>query len=314
MDYEKKYNEALERAKELIALLDKVKLQATQADIYEIFPELCESEGERIRKTLMDIVGRIVERAFTEEGVTKTSVLAWLEKQKPVYDTTFEKWLDDWYQGSKEAGGDVVMSEAEFKNWSRGIRNMYQQKPVEWSYPYGRNETVDRLVSISECLEMDGDCLFNGYSGTDCGKFLRELARKQIECKPVEWSEEDEHRITDAIYFLESAKSHYADTSELDAAINFLKSLHERFNLQPRAEWSDEEKRHIQNLESVLYYDQHLSKETRIELGNFLKSLRPSWKPNKEQMVALQDSIDLDKTVFRRGKLVALLEDLKKLM
>lgn len=55
------------------------------------------------------------------------------KEQKLADDTTFEKWLDDWYQGSKEAGGDVVMSEAEFKNWSRGIRNMYQQKSAEWS-------------------------------------------------------------------------------------------------------------------------------------------------------------------------------------
>ena len=54
------------------------------------------------------------------------------KEQKPADDKAFEKWLDDWYQGSKEAGGDIVMSEAEFKNWSRGIRNMYQQKPA-WS-------------------------------------------------------------------------------------------------------------------------------------------------------------------------------------
>ena len=240
MDYEKKYNEALERAKELIALLDKVKLQATQADIYEIFPELCESEGERIRKTLMDIVGRIVERAFTEEGVTKTSVLAWLEKQKPVYDTTFEKWLDDWYQGSKEAGGDVVMSEAEFKNWSRGIRNMYQQKPVEVKDPFSNANFVRGYES--------------GYN---------DAIREQ---KPVEWSKEDENKLNHILEIV-----HIASGSEA-------------------------------------------SVDEKEELESFLKSLRPSWKPNKEQMVALQDSIDLDKTVFRRGKLVALLEDLKKLM
>ena len=69
------------------------------------------------------------------------------------------------------------------------------EKPAEWSYPYGRNETVDRLVSLAECIEMDGDCLFNGYSGTECGKFLRELARKQVECKPAEWSEEEKEFI-----------------------------------------------------------------------------------------------------------------------
>lgn len=50
-----------------------------------------------------------------------------------------------------------------------------------WSYPYGKNETVDKLIGIAECLEMDGDCMFNGISGDDCGQFLRDLARKQTE-------------------------------------------------------------------------------------------------------------------------------------
>lgn len=50
-----------------------------------------------------------------------------------------------------------------------------------WFYPYGKNETVDKLIGIAECLEMDGDCMFNGISGDDCGQFLRDLARKQTE-------------------------------------------------------------------------------------------------------------------------------------
>lgn len=43
--------------------------------------------------------------------------------------------------------------------------------------------------------------------------------------KDIEWSEEDEHRRTDAIYFLESAMKHYADTSEIEKTIDWLKSL-----------------------------------------------------------------------------------------
>lgn len=50
-----------------------------------------------------------------------------------------------------------------------------------WSYPYGKNKTVDNLIGIAECLEMDGDCMFNGMSGDDCGQFLRDLARKEVE-------------------------------------------------------------------------------------------------------------------------------------
>ena len=43
-----------------------------------------------------------------------------------------------------------------------------------------------------------------------------------------EWSEDDEHRVKDTIYFLDTAKKHYASTVELDACINWLKSLKQR--------------------------------------------------------------------------------------
>jgi len=55
---------------------------------------------------------------------------------------------------------------------------------------------------------------------------------KLIEQKPVGWSEEDEHRITDTIYFLETAKKHYASTVELDACISWLELLKKRLSLK----------------------------------------------------------------------------------
>lgn len=79
--YEKKYNEALERANAAIDIAadkDLVKGVATT-----IFPELHESEDERIRKNLVD--------AFTEykksggvdfHGIEINTLLSWLEKQK----------------------------------------------------------------------------------------------------------------------------------------------------------------------------------------------------------------------------------------
>ena len=46
--------------------------------------------------------------------------------------------------------------------------------------------------------------------------------------KLIEWSEEDEHRVKDTIYFLDTAKKHYASTVELEACIDWLKSLKQR--------------------------------------------------------------------------------------
>ena len=61
-------------------------------------------------------------------------------------------------------------------------------------------------------------------------KLQKSLAwlEKQGEQKPVEWSEYDEHKIKDIIYFLSSAKKHYASTVELDACVRWLWSLLQR--------------------------------------------------------------------------------------
>ena len=57
---------------------------------------------------------------------------------------------------------------------------------------------------------------------------------KKIEFQDSAWSEEDEHRVKDTIYFLDTAKKHYASTVELDACIDWLKSLKDKVQPQPQ--------------------------------------------------------------------------------
>ena len=79
MDYEQKYNEALERAK-------KWEREHPHGyvikDMMEyIFPELRESEDERIRRTLVEYFGPKVQLDFVR-GVPIQKIRDWLEKQK----------------------------------------------------------------------------------------------------------------------------------------------------------------------------------------------------------------------------------------
>lgn len=79
MNYEQKYNEALERAN--VAHKDEDKhLKAT---LERIFPELKESEDERIRKNLIELFHDTVsnDEIFSDYGLDKTEVLDWLETQ-----------------------------------------------------------------------------------------------------------------------------------------------------------------------------------------------------------------------------------------
>lgn len=76
MDYEKKYKEALERARQF----SEHPLQEDSDSIAEyIFPELKESEDERIRKEIIDF---IYDKTDTYELREKSnSWIAWIEKQ-----------------------------------------------------------------------------------------------------------------------------------------------------------------------------------------------------------------------------------------
>lgn len=248
-------------------------------EAFEFFaPELA-NEDERIRKiiTLALIASEDELSAFySTHNITRKKCTDWLEKQKESVDYANKEYWRGYREGKQvildkyaelekqkeqkpifKEGDKVIWQDEEFNildvnedsyNVGGYILPFYRQnelslvgqKPAKWTYPYNKNETVDKLIAIAECLEADGDCSFNGYTGTECGKFLRELARKQVECK---WSEEDK-KIAETI-----CKEGDLKPSEK----RWLKSLPERFSLQSRQEWSEEDKKRIQRIYDFLW-------------------------------------------------------------
>ena len=83
MDYKKLYEEALERAKKIH---NEHKAQPFNA-MTKVFPELAESEDEKIRKALIEMFISIGKRDFRDIPTKK--IIAWLEKQgkQPIYKT-----------------------------------------------------------------------------------------------------------------------------------------------------------------------------------------------------------------------------------
>ena len=111
-----------------------------------------------------------------------------------------------------------------------------------------------------------------------------------------EWSEEDEGELQNAIDCLEYLGNGgvYASESGYDAAKNavkFLKSLTERFNLQPNQEWSEEDENAILiAIDWLQYYRDTFvaSEQAKDEITTCverLKSLRPQsyWKQLSEK-------------------------------
>ena len=85
----------------------------------------------------------------------------------------------------------------------------------------------DLITFLDEIWHLGKNANFDKWDKSDCSNWLAWL-EKQGEQKPVEWSEYDEHKVKDIIYFLNSAKKHYASTVELDACVRWLWSLLQR--------------------------------------------------------------------------------------
>ena len=94
MDDEKKYKEALEKLQEALAPKDGREISGlTRACIEEIFPELKESDDERIRKALITYFQRFPYPygGIESAGTNAKEAIAWLEKQGK-QKTDIPKW------------------------------------------------------------------------------------------------------------------------------------------------------------------------------------------------------------------------------
>ena len=266
--------------------------------IETLIPELAGSEDERILASIADCVGLMGEdgNVFSNHNVTKAQVLSWLEKQKE-------------------------QKRPEFCNGHCADCELKEQKPAEWN-DTDMKEARANLISVCMDWERGKQTTLLPIVAVRARYFLEHLT----EPKPAEWSEEDEHRRTDAIYFLESAKSHYADTSEIEKTILWLQSLSS--NLKKKNEdvaklcsneWSEEDE---EKLKAICTYLRGYSRLAKLsdklrfnEYCDFLKSLHPSWKPTEHQMTilkAVKEYVGKGSGYWGEG-LGSLIDDLEKL-
>ena len=159
MNYEEKYNEALERAKSF-----QEKYGGDYAGY--IFPELAESEDERIRKHLIKHFSNKSKEEWN--GMPIKDILAWLEKQKEQMLTSFnEPYNPDDYE--------VIMGE------NTTSLKQKEQKPAEWS-----EEDEKDMAHIIQILD---DCYAYGkhdLSKTDHENLVNKLKSLRPSWKPSE--------------------------------------------------------------------------------------------------------------------------------
>lgn len=105
MNYEEKYKQAFERAKE------RYSVCSAPALLEYIFPELKESEDEQIRKTLIDYFQAYKEQKecgiTTFYGISTDNILTWLEKQgEQQGKSALEAWRDMRLEVYQQASGN----------------------------------------------------------------------------------------------------------------------------------------------------------------------------------------------------------------
>ena len=127
----KTYNEALERAKECITDKKFCETEDTIRSVIEyIFPELAESDNERIRKEFIKFIKWSVDRHFMREDFHQakrpSEWISYLEKQKANTEGDFGRGYDCGYQ----AGYAIAMNEMKSKVATATLDSEKQKEPL----------------------------------------------------------------------------------------------------------------------------------------------------------------------------------------
>jgi len=200
MDYEKAYKEALERARQLRKDVNQTGMTTL---LEEVFPELRESEDERIRKMC---IGAVNIAASAEGGLLHSEAsecLAWLEEQKDKNCLACDQHLKGYIAGRKA-------TEEEKQKESLHIPESCKENADSFTSQCGDNrfEIIDKakkdilektnIKSSPDEMKVLDNILFRAWQ-------MGWLSKYDVivpEQKPVEWSEEDKRILDDVSHLL----------------------------------------------------------------------------------------------------------------
>ena len=344
MDYEKKYKDALERAK---------AYQGLRSEMEIIFPELKESEGkdEKIRKALI--------RAFKSlntikvwNGIERTDIIDWLEKQGE--HANFRNKIQIGDKVTRNEDGVLV----NLSQLNRVAKKQGEQKHADNAEPKFHkgdwvvycNDDVDLITGIEEngyCINnsgyipfvcasdvrlwaiedaKDGDvlvsestcglgswyCIFKSLDGDESMTVYCYLTRDgRFETKKELCFDKDPYNTKPAtkeqrdLLFQKMHEAGY----KWDAEKKELKNVE-----QKPAAWSEEDEKQARQIERIVH-DDGCTQKLQKQIADWLKSLkdRYTWKPSDEQIMALRFVLNHIPYDSHKEEISGLLEQLKKL-
>lgn len=268
-----------------------------RAALETLIPELRESEDERIRKELVEKISNLACGCFISQE-QKQRFIHYLEKQKESLHIQ---------ETCKENSDSFIDSVIEVRSFQRGLaegrrqeqEKQKEQKPVmiQWT---GKNlkEVIDftgkspkfgewfkSWEDFENYVHSHGDilklfCEDGSHYEVPVGAWIVKTpdgynipSRFRFIQKPAEWSKNDTVFLNEITDYFENKTVRLQH--DIDMYAHWLKSLPERFNLQPKQEWSEEDETIIEGACNALEIHGH------TKLAERLKSLRPSWKPSE---------------------------------
>jgi len=147
----KAYDEALERARKELHICGSIDCDATR-QIFRFFPELKESEDEKIRKSLLEYLHTLPNH-YAHNGVCAPEWIAWLEEQVPVHlshdDEIMIRQLTEYFttgKGLQNTNDTVVEWLTDIK---RKLEKQGKQKSID---DLTQQEAMD--IAVGKCFEQ----------------------------------------------------------------------------------------------------------------------------------------------------------------
>ena len=148
-----------------------------------------------------------------------------------------EPEYDNDYQPATKEQRDLLFQKMKEEGYEWD-ENKKELKKIEQKSRWSEEDDAYKLFAISAVKDYyDGENPLH-KNLVDWLKSLKDRVQPQPK---QEWSEKDEHRAEDTIYFLNTAKAHYASTVEIEACVDWLISLKDRVQPQSQPVWSEED-------------------------------------------------------------------------
>ena len=156
------------------------------------------------------------------------------------------------------------------------------------------------------------------FSLCDIDEIFEKIGDSTVGSKPAEWSDEDEEMLKDIISGIKAQKllifaHENQGKAQMNARIDWLQSLPERFNLQPKQEWSKEDEKVLEAVDESLYcYESGKAPEVvaQIEAERlWLKSLPLNLKKKNEDVAKLCSNEWSEEDEAHRAFILESLED-----